>query len=301
MEKNKTWSFNDPNLSEFNPNNSSRVISYIHKNCTVSLHSHDFFEINIVVKGSGYHILENKSIYTSLGQIFVLPPQLKHGYKSSGDLDVYHILLSSAFMEKYRDEIKSLPNYTTFFDIEPYIRDKYNLQNIYTISTKNLNTLIPILNNLITLQTLDLKSKNLAIEHYALTILHLIFNFYEADYDLAKRNNSGTSYIPDIIKCLEMLQVRFAEKWTLDSLAKYCNMSRSTMLRQFKYTCNCSPKEYINKLRIRNAKKLLKTTTYSITRIAQDCGFFDSTHFSQSFKKHTGYLPLEYRKRKSAN
>jgi two-component system response regulator YesN len=53
---------------------------------------------------------------------------------------------------------------------------------------------------------------------------------------------------------------------------------------------------YISDLRMKHARKLLSTTTYSITDTAKRCGFEDVYYFSNFFKKFHGSSPTEYRK-----
>ena len=48
---------------------------------------------------------------------------------------------------------------------------------------------------------------------------------------------------------------------------------------------------------VKNAKKLLATTSMTVTEISQYCGFDDSNYFSTLFKKHNAISPLEYRKK----
>ncbi len=50
--------------------------------------------------------------------------------------------------------------------------------------------------------------------------------------------------------------------------------------------------------KIRVAKTLLKSTSLSIHSIATESGFSDRSQFCSAFKKHTGYTPMEYRKKK---
>ena len=64
-----------------------------------------------------------------------------------------------------------------------------------------------------------------------------------------------------------------------------------------KYFDNMSFRDYIRKMRIDKAIKLLETTSYSLTEIAYLTGFSDQSHFNRIFKKQTGENPSVYRKR----
>ena len=52
---------------------------------------------------------------------------------------------------------------------------------------------------------------------------------------------------------------------------------------------------YLFDLRITKAKRLLRTTQYSIQQIAEDVGIFDANYFVKYFRKATGKTPSAYR------
>ena len=86
--------------------------------------------------------------------------------------------------------------------------------------------------------------------------------------------------------------------FNLDELAKEMNYSKSYLCHYFLQKRHMTILSYVNNLRITQAKKLLRDSTFSITDIAFQIGFNDSNYFSNSFKKITGITPLEYRKLK---
>lgn len=55
-----------------------------------------------------------------------------------------------------------------------------------------------------------------------------------------------------------------------------------------------SPVKYITKMRVDYAKELLITGRYTVTQIAEMCGFSDVYYFSAVFKKETGFSPTRY-------
>ncbi len=55
-----------------------------------------------------------------------------------------------------------------------------------------------------------------------------------------------------------------------------------------------SPVKYVTKLRIEKAEELLITGLYSVTEIAEMCGFENVYYFSNVFKKYTGVSPKNY-------
>lgn len=56
--------------------------------------------------------------------------------------------------------------------------------------------------------------------------------------------------------------------------------------------------QYVILVRIEAASNLLKATDYSVSNIADLCGFSDPYYFSRAFKKTTGKTPSEFRENK---
>ena len=79
-------------------------------------------------------------------------------------------------------------------------------------------------------------------------------------------------------------------------LAKLCNISENYFRKLFKKQFSIAPGEYVIRLRISLAKKLLSDRSCPISRIALECGYSEPCHFSREFSKHVGMSPREYRR-----
>lgn len=96
------------------------------------------------------------------------------------------------------------------------------------------------------------------------------------------------------------LQNHMRENVSLEELAKRFFMSRSYLTRSFRNVTGFSVVEYLTYIRVRRAQQLLWESAYSITEIADLCGFGNITYFEKVFKTTTGQTPVQYRKIKSA-
>lgn len=85
---------------------------------------------------------------------------------------------------------------------------------------------------------------------------------------------------------------------TLDTLCREFHFSKSYISHIFKAKTGLTLKSYCNKLKINDAKELLKNTALSVTDVAYTSGFGNLSYFISIFKSETGMTPLEYRKRK---
>lgn len=77
-------------------------------------------------------------------------------------------------------------------------------------------------------------------------------------------------------------------------LAKQVGISEVYLRKQFLAHYNITPKQYILNLRLDKAKQLLLTSPFTVTAIAQECGFSSVYHFCRSFKQRTGQTPTQY-------
>ena len=111
---------------------------------------------------------------------------------------------------------------------------------------------------------------------------------------IAQSKTRSTSEI--IEKIVSYIQANYMKNLTADDLAHHFGLSRTHMTRCFKEYTGFAPHEYITRLRIYNARYLLKTTDLSIDEISHQTGFSDSVYFIQVFKKSEGITPSKFRK-----
>ena len=89
----------------------------------------------------------------------------------------------------------------------------------------------------------------------------------------------------------EIVDSGFEEKLDLDQLAAHAGMSTYHFCRSFKAAFGVSPYKYILTRRLQEAERLLACQTYSVTEVAEKCGFTDIYTFSKAFKKQFGFAP----------
>jgi len=101
-----------------------------------------------------------------------------------------------------------------------------------------------------------------------------------------------------IQKVMEYVNTNYMNRITLNDVSEHVSFSVSYLSRMFKEEKGISLTSYINEVRIRNAKMLIKLSDISLSQAAYLCGFDDQSYFSKVFKKMTGTTPGKYREQK---
>ena len=103
----------------------------------------------------------------------------------------------------------------------------------------------------------------------------------------------GSTYVRYLV---DYLDYHYAEKIRLAEIAEKIGVSRSYLTHSFKALMHMPPKEYLTRVRMRQAKYLLLNTSKTITEISHLCGYDDSMSFDKSFRKYYEQSPGAYRK-----
>lgn len=265
----------------------------------LDMHKHSFYEINIITSGSGYHYWENRRFEALTGDVYAIPPNVMHGYYTDDPetFHIYHIVISSLFFDRYKEELHAMHGYSTLFEIEPIIRTNFSKQLFLHLTDTQLDKYRPVFGEMIELDKNRSAGNNIKLIIKTLDIISSFSSLIVEHHDTAIKSQSNSHSVDsiNIIKAIEYILRCYDEKITVDDLAKIANMSRSTFIRQFKTLNRCTPNKYLTKVRIDKAAEMLRNSDKSISRISQDCGFFDSSHFCKNFTLLKGVSPLEFR------
>ena len=69
------------------------IHAFVMHNYKIGMHVQEFPEINIVINGNGKHYIEENCLDVGVGDIFIIPPEVRHGYLGGEGFDVFHILI----------------------------------------------------------------------------------------------------------------------------------------------------------------------------------------------------------------
>ncbi len=91
------------------------------------------------------------------------------------------------------------------------------------------------------------------------------------------------------------LAANLAAPFALEALAAQFHLTKRTLLRRFKAALNDTPLNYLQCLRVEQAKRLLETTNQPIEQIVLQVGYEDLSSFRKLFISYTELTPSQYR------
>jgi transcriptional regulator GlxA family with amidase domain len=101
--------------------------------------------------------------------------------------------------------------------------------------------------------------------------------------------------------CQEWLADHYRDTDPVVEMIRQSGLSRRTFGRRFQTATGHAPLEYVQRVRIEEAKQLLETECHSVEQIAAEVGYSDAVSFRRLFKRMVGETPTAYRRRQSVS
>lgn len=100
-----------------------------------------------------------------------------------------------------------------------------------------------------------------------------------------------------ILAVQKQIEEKFADNLSISELADLHATNRRTLERRFKSATGNSVLEYLQRVRVESAKKVLEQDKNSVADAMYDVGYNDSKAFREVFRKYVGVTPVEYKKK----
>jgi AraC-like DNA-binding protein len=247
-----------------------KIGSFLNK--TFPIHFHHEWSLALIEKGNELLFIDGVEIQLNTGALVLIPPYTPHANR--GNKNVFwkykSIYINNDVIEKI---VKQTFKQSTFIN-----KISYFISYNHTI----VSAFKKVFQNEINI--------NLIEKYLSVVITELFkisFKFYNI-HSFCERENVRLNEVN------EYLYSHFQSKITLEKLSKEFCQDKFSFLRWYVRRMGISPQEYLTALRIERAKKLMYHKQ-TLVDIALDCGFFDQSHFSNTFKKFVGLNPKKYR------
>ena len=231
-------------------------------NLEYDFHYDDISKISLVVSGEVQEIMGAHEVYAQPGSIVTKPVAAKHKNKfGPNGTRIVSISLEDSFLEDLFSNGKFKWNWYT----EPS-QTIAVYHTLYTIKQEDNGKLFP---DLITDLAIQLNKDSFPLINHKPVWLNDVIEKIHAEYTLSS--------------------------FTVRALAKEFNIHPVYLARVFRRFYNCSIKDYINALRLKNVVFALYQGKSTLAEIAYNEGFADQSHLTRVFKSSFGSSPGNFR------
>lgn len=98
-----------------------------------------------------------------------------------------------------------------------------------------------------------------------------------------------------VIVARRIIDERWAEKLTLDAIARSCGLNRAKLTRGFRQMFDCTIAEAISEKRLQEARHMLRTTDMPVSSIGYETGYLNNASFTRAFGRRFGAPPSNFR------
>jgi AraC-like DNA-binding protein len=123
--------------------------------------------------------------------------------------------------------------------------------------------------------------------------IRIVHSLIRAAFTIASPPDRIGSRI-EIHRTIQHIQTHSGEKLTVESLAAIAGISPSHFSRVFRRETGRTPLTFLNRVRLDQARKLLRAGERSISTVALTCGFATPSHFCAAFRRAFGQSPSEF-------
>lgn len=235
------------------------------KTYDVRQHFHEHWELVYCTSGEGSFRLDNGAVIPyKTGDLVVIPPHVLHANTSTEGFTNIHITMADPSF------VYHIPFRIT--DTENYFTSVFSQAKLFYMT--------------------DIKNREMVLAALGDLII---------GYIVCYRSNSECSSPVEQIRN-SIIHNYSDPGYALDEFIRSLPFNYDYLRKLFKKEIGMSPLEYLTSLRMSSAEKLLTamwTNDYSITEIAQMCGYDDALYFSRVFKKHFGCAPTGFARRET--
>ena len=259
-------------------------------------HYHQEFELSFITEGSGSRIVGDSVEEFHPGDLIFIGPRIPHVWFSEAPVLNQHSgrTLESVYLlfnqEILPEGLTSLPEFVHVNRAIQLSERGIRITGDTLNQVSRIMLQLPYLNNM----------KRLMLFYEIMDIIgeSQSYTFLASDDYIRTRFESTNKRVR---KIHEFLMLNYREEINLEEIAGIIHMAPASTCRFFKSSTGLTIFEYLNKIKIDYACKLLLNTDLNIVHISYDCGFNNLSHFNKQFRKFLGKTPSQFRKLRERN
>ena len=243
------------------------------------LHTHDtMVEIELLVSGSGFQILNGRRYSIQKGSLWITRPQDFHEVNVPKGVNILNIQFKPSILS--RDLLSLLLDHPNDICIQ--------------LSEEDFSVILHTAETILEEHELQNDFSDLIAKRQIELMLLRVFRILSIQ-PIEKKNHTENSLIE---KAILFLRTNFSENPSLDATASFVHLNADYFAVQFKKYIGRTYYAYLTELKMEYAKKLILETDLKLSTVCFKCGFGDQSNFLRQFKRYFGCTPTQMRQKK---
>jgi AraC family transcriptional regulator len=223
-------------------------------------HAHENIHISLIIKGGNREERKQKDTVVLPGTLlFYHPDELHRNLHTSHPSKNINLEISAELMRQYELGEQELANMARHPDAS------FNLLKMY-------------------------REAALADHFSATSIQMLLLELISETKELRQKQSAWLKTV------IDFLHDNWQQHPSLTELAAISGVNPFTVSKHFSKYMGCTLGEYMRKLKVQQALRLIHSGNIPLTEVAYFCGFADQSHFTRNFRGLTHFLPKTYQK-----
>jgi AraC family transcriptional activator of pobA len=234
-------------------------------------HKHDFFQIILITKGSGFHQIDFERYKVAKNQIFIMKPGQVHAWHMNQSVTGIVIEFTSVSLPEFVQELHDLDDHYIIKDQETF-------------------------DDLLKLSLLMRKEFSGRKDRYDVALrghlMALLIQFGRLKELHAKTRRHDTQ----IEKFRRLVEEHFRQEHRVEFYAKELRVGPRALTMQVTRALGKSPRLLIQERFLLEAKRYLAFSELTVAQIGYELGFDDANYFTRFFRQHVKMSPAKFRK-----
>lgn len=244
-------------------------------------HFHDAVEIIYVKSGRIWIDVENEKIDAYKDEIVLINSNVIHAIKNASDGEFTYMQIELAEYCAFPEnaECTYIYDFTAQESRQSYFvfREESEFQALFLSVLR---------------ETYEQKPY---YEMYVKSYLQLLVAFMLRNHVIAALDSERCEKIAKFLPIAKYIEQNYKHPISLEDLTRIMNYNKYELCHKFKAATGKTIVEYINYVRIKQAKDLLCENKKSLTEVANCCGFSSVQYFNRVFTKYNGVAPGKYK------
>lgn len=266
--------------------NVDRFHGYVNNNPHIrKMHKHSFYHMAYFTEGEGKHMLDFQTYPIRKGVIYFMRPGQVHNWSFEGKVDGYVLNFSDTFFDQLSIGSHIVDQFS-FFGL-------FSDQQVFELGDPCRGKVDRIFKHILEEAENNAKYNSLMIASLVLQLFVLVAREDAGGQTALNRSNYNSVLVK---KFAELIEEQFREIRLPKEYASMLYISSNHLNFICREQMKMSAGEMIRNRVILEAKRMLVNFELSISSIAAELNFFDTSYFVKFFKKYTSLTPEAFRK-----